>query len=224
MSGEKLKVYVQLLASASDKNLETFVGTPTMANYTGLDRRSVQWVYVSLEQMGAINRQGKMKGTNKYRLVFPDSIPFHDDARQDAKGDAKGDARQDAKSDAKGDALVRHGELAIPQVANQKADSEKEKEKEDEKELDPETIFLGNYGHLIDSALKRYLHLLPPELCSPAFQDAARDALTAKLRAQHAANPLPLCFKGSPRSQMLAQDLADELDAEQHPQECVPTP
>jgi hypothetical protein len=217
MSGEQLKVYVQLLASARDKTLETFVGTPTMAIYTGLDRRSVQRAFLSLERMGAIKRRGKVKETNNYRLIFPDSIPFHDDARYDAKGDAKGDARHDAKGDAKGDARVRHHESTFPQVNTYKANSEKEEEKEDEKELDPESVFLGLYGHIIDMALKKYLHLLPPELCSPAFTDTARKALTEKLRAQHSVSPLPLCIKGNYRSQQIAQQLADDFTAKEHP-------
>jgi hypothetical protein len=96
MSGQELKVYVQLLSSASDKTLETFVGTPKMAQYTGLDRRSVQRVFESFLQKGIIEPRGKENGTNKYRLVFPDSIPFTNDAKPDARHDAKGDAKPDA--------------------------------------------------------------------------------------------------------------------------------
>ena len=80
----------------------------------------------------------------------------------------------------------------------------------------PETVFLGLYGHIIDMALKKYLRLLPPELCSPAFQDVARNALTEKLRAQHSVSPLPLCIKGNYRSQQIAEQLADDFTAEEH--------
>jgi hypothetical protein len=118
---------------------------------------------------------------------------------------------------------VRHHESTFPQVNTQKANSEKEEEKEDEKELDPESVFLGLYGHIIDMALKKYLHLLPPELCSPAFVDATREALTEKLRAQHLVSPLPPCGKGTARSQMLAEELANELSGEKEAQSFMST-
>lgn len=224
MTGQELKVYLQLLSSANDKTLQMFVGTPKMAEYTGLDRRSVQRVFDSLLQMEAIKPHGKENGTNKYRLVFPDSIPFTNDAKGDAVHDAVHDAKSDAVHDAKGDARVRHGKSTSPQVATQKGKSEKEEEKEDEKELDQEQIFLGSYGHLIEFALKKYLHLLPPELCSPFFVDDARRALTHKLRTQHSASPLGLCIKGNFRSQQIAEQLANDFTTEQHPHECTPTP
>jgi hypothetical protein len=217
MTGQELKVYVQLLHSASDKTLETFVGTPTMAKYTGLDRRSVQRVFESFLQKGIIEPRGKENGTNKYRLVFPALMPFTNDAKHDAKHDAKPDARHDAKHDAKGDARVRHGKSSSPQVNTQKGKSEKEDEKEDEKELDQEQLFLGSYGHVIEIALKRYLHLQPPELCSPLFEDNARRSLTADLRARHSLSPLPLCIKGNIRSQQVAEQLADDFTAKEHP-------
>jgi hypothetical protein len=96
-------------------------------------------------------------------------------------------------------------------VNTQKANSEKEEEKEDEKELDPESVFLGLYGHIIDMALKKYLHLLPPELCSPAFLDAARQALTEKLRARLSVGPPTILLKGNARSERIAHEIADEL-------------
>jgi hypothetical protein len=221
MTGQELKVYVQLLASANDKTLQTFVGTPTMSKYTGLDRRSVQRVFDSLVHMEAIKPHGKVNGTNNYRLVFPASIPFTSDAKgdavHDAVHDAKHDAVHDAKHDAKGDARVRHGKSSSPQVNTQKGKSEKEDEKEDEKELDQEQLFLGSYGHVIEMALKSYLHLQPPELCSPLFEDNARRSLTADLRARHSLSPLPLCIKGNIRSQQIAQQLADDFTADEYP-------
>jgi hypothetical protein len=224
MTGQELKVYLQLLSSANDKTLQMFVGTPTMAEYTGLDRRSVQRVFDSLLQKGAIKPHGKENGTNKYRLVFPPSIPFTNEAKGDAVHEAKGVAKDVAMGVAKGDARVRHGKSSSPQVATQKGESEKEDEKEDEKELDQEQIFLGSYGHVIEFALKKYLHLLPPELCSPLFVDDARRALTDKLRTQHSVTPLPLCIKGHARSEQVAEQLADDFTAEQHPQGCTLKP
>jgi hypothetical protein len=224
MTGQELKVYVQLLASANDKTLQTFVGTPTMSKYTGLDRRSVQRVFDSLVQMEAIKPHGKVNGTNNYRLVFPASIPFTSDAKGDAIHDAKHDAKGDAKHDAKGDARVRHGKSSSPQANTQKGKSEKEDEKEDEKELDQEQLFLGSYGHVIEMALKRYLHLQPPELCSPLFEDNTRRAITDYLRAQHSLSPLGLCIKGNFRSQQIAEQLANDFTAEQHPQGCTAKP
>jgi hypothetical protein len=162
--------------------------------------------------MEAIKPHGKVNGTNNYRLVFPASIPFTSDAKSDAVHDAKGDAR------------VRHDKSSSPQVNTQKSKSEKEDEKEDEKELDQEQIFLGSYGHVIEFALKKYLHLLPPELCSPLFVDDARRALTDKLRTQHSVTPLPLCIKGHARSEQVAEQLADDFTAEQHPQGCTLKP
>ena len=216
MSGQELKVYVQLLHSTSDTTLETFVGTPTMAQYTGLDRRSVQRVFESFLQKGIIEPRGKVNGTNKYRLVFPASMPF--------TNDAKPDARHDAKGDAKGDARVRHGKSSSPQVNTQKGESEKEDEKEDEKELDQESIFLGSYGHVIEMALKMILRFQPPELCSPLFEDDTRRALTDELRAQHCDSPLPLCIKGNFRSQQVAEQLADNFTAKEHPNASTATP
>jgi|GEM_PF-5165336 len=224
MTGQELKVYVQLLASANDKTLQMFVGTPTMAQYTGLDRRSVQRVFDSLVQMKAIKPHGKVNGTNNYRLLFPASIPFTSDAKGDAVHDAKGDAVHDAKGDAVHDARVRHGKSSSVQVNTQKGKSEKEEEKEDEKELDQEQLFLGSYGHVIEIALKRYLHLQPPELCSPLFEDNTRRALTDKLRTQHSLGPLPLCIKGNFRSLQIAEQLADDFTAEAHPKASTTTP
>ena len=217
MSGQELKVYLQLLSSANDKTLQMFVGTPTMAKYTGLDRRSVQRVFDLFLQKGIIEPCGKENGTNKYRLVFPALMPFTNDAKPDARHDAKGDAVHDAKHDAKGDARVRHGKSTSPQVNTQKGKSEKEEEKEDEKELDQEQIFLGSYGHVIEIALKRYLRLQPPERCSPNFKDSAREGLTVILRAQHTAGLLPLCIKGHARSEQVAEQLADLYTAKEHP-------
>jgi hypothetical protein len=188
-----------------------------MAKYTGLDRRSVQRVFDSLVQTEAIKPHGKVNGTNNYRLVFPASIPFTSDAKGDAIHDAKHDAKGDAKHDAMGDARVRHGKSSSPQANTQKGKSEKEDEKEDEKELDQEQLFLGSYGHVIEMALKRYLHLQPPELCSPLFEDNTRRALTADLRARHSLSPLPLCIKGNIRSQQIAEQLADDFTAKEHP-------
>jgi hypothetical protein len=220
MTGQEIKVYLQLLSHASDTTCETYVGTPTVAKNTGLHRRSVMNGFASLKDKGAMELCGKEKGTNKYRLLFPSPIPAFTETKDDGVSVAKGGgsrvAKGDAKHDAKGDARVRHHESTFPQVNTQKANSEKEKEKEDEKELDPESVFLGLYGHIIDMALKKYLHLLPSELCSPAFQDAARKALTEKLRAQHSASPLPLCIKGNYRSQQIAEQLADDFTAEEH--------
>ena len=67
------------------------------------------------------------------------------------------------------------------------------------------------YGYIIDMALKKYLHLLPPELCSPAFQDAARKALTEKLRARLSVGPPTMLLKGNARSERIANEIADEL-------------
>ena len=224
MSGQELKVYVQLLASANDKTLQTFVGTPKMAKYTGLDRRSVQRVFDLFLQKGIIEPRGKENGTNKYRLVFPASIPFTNDAQHDAKSDAKSDAQHDAQHDAKGDARVRHSKSSLPQVTEQKGESEKEEEKEDEKELDQEQVFLGSYGHVIEMALKRILRLQPPERCSPNFEDSAREGLTVILRAQHTAGLLPLCIKGHARSEQVAEQLADDFTAKEHPNASKATP
>lgn len=217
MSGQELKVYVQLLHSASDTTLETFVGTPTMAKYTGLNRRSVQTLFKSFLQKGIIEPRGKVNGTNKYRLVFPASMPFTNDAKPDARHDAKGDAVYDAKHDAKGDARVRHSKSSLPQVTKQKSKSEKQEEKEYEKDLDQEQVFLGSYGHVIEMALKKYLHLQPPERCSPLFEDAVRRALADELRAQHTAGLLPLCIKNHTRSEQVAEQLANDFTAKEHP-------
>ena len=222
MSGQELKVYVQLLHSASDKTLETFVGTPTMAKYTGLDRRSVQRVFESLLQKGIIEPRGKENGTNKYRLVFPALMPFTNDAKPDARHDAKGDAKPDARHDAKGDARVRHRDSTSPQVNTQKGRSEKENEQEDEKEMDQDQLFLDSFGHVIEMALKKYLHLQPPERCSPLFVDAVRRALTDELRAQHSVKKLPLCIKGNNRSEQVAEQLADQYTAKEHPHSSTP--
>lgn len=224
MKGQELKVYVQLLHSASDKTLETFVGTPTMAKYTGLDRRSVQRVFESFLQKGIIEPRGKENGTNKYRLVFPALMPFTNDAKPDARHDAKGDAVHDAKHDAKGDARVRHGKSTSPQVNTQKGKSEKEDQKEDEKELDEERVFLGSYGHVIEMTLKKYLHLQPPERCSPLFVDAVRRSLTDELHAQHSVKKLPLCIKGNARSEQVAEQLANDFTAKEHLSAITTTP
>jgi hypothetical protein len=177
----------------------------------------VQRVFESFLQKGIIEPRGKVNGTNKYRLVFPALMPFTNDAKGDAKHDAKGDAKHDAKHDAKGDARVRHGKSASLQVNTQKGESEKEDEKEDEKELDQEQVFLGSFGHVIEMALKRYLRLQPPERCSPHFEDSAREGLTVILRAQHTAGLLPLCIKGHARSEQVAEQLADDFTAKEHP-------
>ena len=218
MTGQEIKVYLQLLSYANDTTCETYVGTPTVAKNTGLHRRSVMNSFTSLEDKGVMALCGKVKGTNKYRLLFPSPIPAFTETKDDGVSVAKGGGsrvvKDVVKGDARDDARVRHAKSSSPQVNTQKPDSEKEKEVEDEKELDPETVFLGNYGHVIDTALKRYLHLQPPELCTPAFQDAARDELTKILRAQHSVSPLPLCIKGNYRSQQIAEQLAEDFTAE----------
>jgi len=219
MTGQEIKVYLQLLSHASDTTCETYVGTPTVAKNTGLHRRSVMNGFASLKDKGAMELCGKEKGTNKYRLLFPSPIPAFTETKDDGVSVAKGGgsrvAKGDAKHDAKGDARVRHHESTFPQVNTSKANSEKEEEKKDEKELDPESVFLSLYGHIIDIALKRYLHLLPSELCSPAFQDAARNALTEKLRARLSAGPPTILLKGNARSERIAQEIADELTNEE---------
>ena len=215
MTGQEIKVYLQLLSHANDTTCETYVGTPTVAKNTGLHRRSVMNGFASLENKGAMELCGKVKGTNKYRLLFPSPIPAFTETKDDGVSVAKGGGSRVAKDVVKGvardDAPVRHAELKLQQVVSQKADSEKEKEVEDEKELDLESIFLGLYGHIIDIALKKYLHLLPPELCSPAFVDAARKALTEKLRARLSVGPPTILLKGNARSERIAHEIADEL-------------
>ena len=220
MTGQEIKVYLQLLSYANDTTCETFVGTPRLASDTGLIRRSVKNSLRTMVDKGVIERCGEVKGTNRYRLLFPSPIP----AFREDKGDGARVAKDGGSRVAKGDARVRHHESTFPQVNTQKANSEKEEEKEDEKELDPESIFLSLYGHIIEMALKKYLHLLPPELCSPAFLDAARKALTEKLRAQHLVSPLPLCIKGNYRSQQIAEQLADDFSAKEQLNATMTTP
>lgn len=215
LTGQEIKVYLQLLSYANDTTCETFVGTPRLASDTGLIRRSVKNSLRTMVDKGVIERCGEVKGTNRYRLLFPNPIPAFREDKGDgalvAKDGGSRVAKGDAKHDAKGDARVRHHESTFPQVNTHKANSEKEDEKEDEKELDPEFVFLGLYGHIIDMALKRYLHLLPPELCSPAFVDAARQALTEKLRTRLSAGPPTILLKGNARSERIANEIADEL-------------
>lgn len=215
MTGQEIKVYLQLLSYADDTTCETYVGTPTVAKNTGVHRRSVMNGFASLENKGAMELCGKVKGTNKYRLLFPSPIPAFTETKADGVSGAKDGRSRVAKGDAeyvaKGDARVRHGKSASPQVATQKANSEKEEEKKDEKELDPESVFLGLYGHIIELAVKNYVFLQPHERLSPLFIDHVRAEIAQILHRRDSEGSLPKCGKGTIRSEILAKEIAEQI-------------